>query len=300
MVERATWQGEPERIDLVLAELGLARSRNHAAQLVTDERVRLKNKIAKKASTRVGTGDKLTILGKDSYVSRAAKKLVHALDSFELSIDGKVALDIGASTGGFTQVLLERGAKHVIALDVGHDQLVPEIREDPRVSVVEGYNARYLDRDSLRAKLGVNDKGNDEHKGNHKDEDEVTDLDIDVIVGDVSFISLSMILPAMRNISTESTQAAMLIKPQFEVAREYLSNGIVRDPTAHAAAIHRVFLAAQEAGFTPKQLTRSPIVGQHGNREYLVHLVSNATPNQAAWDDMITQLIFAPDEGGSR
>ncbi|MGO3735412.1 MAG: TlyA family RNA methyltransferase [Canibacter sp.] len=281
MVQRSTWHGEPERLDKALAHSGLARSRSHAAELILDSRVRHGNKMAKKSAASVRDGDNLTVIGEEKYVSRAAKKLDAALDSFDVDASDLCALDIGASTGGFTQVLLERGATTVIALDVGHDQLDPKIRHDARVSVVEGCNARFLERDELVTLSGTSDE-------------------IDLIVGDLSFISLSLILPAMRRVSTPHTQAVMLIKPQFEVGREHLSNGIVRDPTAHAAAIHRVFLAAVESGFTPVALAPSPIFGQHGNREYLVHLVSDAQPNPTEWDEMITRLTLSPSEGGKQ
>lgn len=270
----AQWDGEPERLDRVLADLGLARSRSQAAELVIQGCVRVGNRTVEKPSTRVATGKKVTVVGgsETRFVSRAAHKLVAGLDAFQIGVKHSCALDLGASTGGFTQVLLQREAREVIALDVGHGQLDLSLRRNERVRVVEGCNARYLDRANLTMLAG-------------------SACPVNLIVGDLSFISLTLIFPAMRRVSEPDTQAVMLIKPQFEVEKIFRSRGIVRDLSVHAQAVRRVLQAAAEQGFFLRGLCPSPIAGQHGNREYLVHLVSNPQPDPTEWEATIAQAI---------
>ena len=279
-VRKQTWDGPSQRVDTALAELGLARSRNHAASLVRYQRVRIGNKLAKKPSQTVPSGSVVTLLGGVDYVSRSAVKLVAALQRFapRLKVADKLALDVGASTGGFTQVLLEAGAREVIALDVGHGQLDPLLRNDPRVRVVEGCNARYLDRETLTEVSG-------------------TDAPVDVVVGDVSFISLTKILPALAAISHPGTQCALLVKPQFEVGKETVHNGVVRSRKAHADALTKVIAAALTQGFYTIDITVSPIEGSYGNREFLIHLARESQSDRSQWKAQIAERVQEITEG---
>ena len=213
----------------------------------------------------------IQVAGIDHYVSRAAHKLIGALDAFGVDPAGRHALDVGASTGGFTQVLLERGAASVIALDVGHGQLVTAIRSDPRVSVVEGSNARYLEAEVLRAASGNADL-------------------ISIVVGDLSFISLTMVLPALvRSVGLEADYV-LLIKPQFEVGRQGIREGIVHDAGLRSDAVQAVLWAAHDVGLGTAGVVPSPIVGTNGNHEYCVHLSARAGTNPTEWIGRIDEM----------
>jgi 23S rRNA (cytidine1920-2'-O)/16S rRNA (cytidine1409-2'-O)-methyltransferase len=182
------------------------------------------------------------------YVGRGGVKLAHALDAFGIEVEGREALDIGASTGGFTDVLLQRGAARVVALDVGHGQLDWRIRNEPRVVVVEGRNARFLSPEDLPGP-------------------------VDLVVIDVSFISLTQILPRVPAIARPGADVVALVKPQFEAGREEVGKkGIVRDPEVHARVVERVTAAAAGCGLARLAMTPSPITGAEGNREFLLHL----------------------------
>jgi len=185
----------------------------------------------------------------DTFASRGAHKLTHALDTFAIDPAGAMALDVGASTGGFTDVLLKRGAARVIALDVGHDQLVPALREDPRVIVMEGVNARALAAGDLAYAP-------------------------DLLVFDVSFISLTKVLPACVALAAPGARLAALVKPQFEVGREAIGKGgIVRDRAAAKAAVDRVGETLAALGWREIGRTPSPIAGGDGNSEFLIGAV---------------------------
>ncbi len=182
------------------------------------------------------------------YVGRGGVKLAHALDAFHIAVEGREALDIGASTGGFTDVLLQRGAARVVALDVGHGQLDWRIRNDPRVVVIEGRNARFLSPEDLPGP-------------------------VDLVVIDVSFISLAQILPRVPAVVRGGADVVALVKPQFEAGRDEVGKGgIVRDPDVHARAVERVREAAAGVGLERVAMTPSPITGAEGNREFLLHL----------------------------
>ncbi len=183
------------RLDAELVRRGLARSRALAVAAIDAGRVAIDGRVALKPSVRVGPDAVLTLDGDDRWVSRSAGKLDAALDAFPIVVDGRLALDVGASTGGFTQVLLERGAREVIALDVGHGQLVPSIRSDGRVRVVEGANARELTRESLAAVSGTSQTPH-------------------LVVADVSFISLALVLPALVDSVGLAADMVLLVKPQ--------------------------------------------------------------------------------------
>lgn len=265
----ATWSGEPERLDRVLPEVGLARSRSRASELILAGRVSLNGVAAAKAGVKVLPGSRIEVVGGDHYVSRAAHKLVAALDVFSVDPAGKVALDLGASTGGFTQVLLERGARTVQAIDVGHGQLVSELREDDRVCAVEGCNARELTAVGLAAATGVAQSPQ-------------------IIVADLSFISLRLILPAIARVAAEDADVIVLIKPQFEVGR--VRDGIVTDPRLRAEAMRVVLGSAVENGFVARALDTSPVRGARGNHEYLAHFTRGGRANPTEWEERITEL----------
>lgn len=260
-----------QRLDAALAERGIARSRTHAARLIADGTVMVDGITALKPSTRVTANQTLAVVGADHYVSRAAHKLLAALDAFGLAVDGRRALDVGASTGGFTQVLLERGAAAVVALDVGHGQLSPEIAGDERVTVIEGFNARELTAESLAAAAG------------HP-------YAPDLVVADLSFISLPIVLPALVATVGIDADYVLLVKPQFEVGRTGIREGIVHDPGLRADAVTGVMWAAWDLGLPTAGVIPSPIVGSAGNREYLVWLSAGLGGNPTEWLDRVGEM----------
>ena len=259
------------RLDAALAARGLARSRTHAAKLIADGLVTVDGGPVVKPSAPVGEGQRIEVAGADDYVSRAAHKLIAALDGFGIEPAGRLCLDVGASTGGFTQVLLERGASRVIALDVGHGQLAASIRSDDRVSVVEGSNARYLTAPTLAEQSGVT---------------EVPTL----VVGDLSFISLPMVLPALVETVGLGADYVLLIKPQFEVGRGGIREGIVRDAGLREDAINGVLWAAWDLGLPTAGILPSPIAGNAGNREYLAWLSAGVGSNPTEWRHEVSAL----------
>ena len=273
------WAGAPERLDRVLAVLGLARSRSRAAELVAAGEVRVDGLAATKAGARVAPGSRIELAAPDRYVSRAARKLVAGLDAFGVDPAGRLALDLGASTGGFTQVLLERGARAVQAVDVGHGQLAPELRADPRVRVVEGCNARELTPERLAADTGLAEAPT-------------------LVVADLSFISLTLILPAIARCAAADADLVLLVKPQFEVGR--VRDGVVTDPRQRAEAIRAVLASAAALGLAARGLAASPIAGGHGNREFLVRLVRDAAPDPTEWEERIAQLSGAAEAPAAR
>lgn len=243
---------DPIRLDVAVAGRGLARSRSQAAELIASGRVRVDGVVAAKAGLRIDEGAVLEVDGADHYVSRAAQKLIAGLDAFDVSPHERLVLDLGASTGGFTQVLLERGAREVTALDVGHGQLVEQLRHDPRVRTVEGCNARELTPELLAEVSGTAEAPT-------------------LVVGDLSFISLTLVLPAIAAVAAPDAELVLLIKPQFEVGRGGIRDGIVVDPERAETAVQRVLAAAAEAGFISGGVVPSPVTGEHGNREFLAY-----------------------------
>lgn len=237
------------RLDLLLADRGLAPSRERARALILAGQVRVNGQTTTKAGTLVQHDADLTLDVPDHpYVGRGGIKLAHALDAFAIDVRGRPALDVGASTGGFTDVLLRRGAASVIALDVGHGQLDWTLRSDPRVIVREHVNARALTRADVPH-------------------------DVDVVTIDVSFISLRHILPALLPFSSSGADVVALVKPQFEAGREEVGKGgLVTDPAVHATVVARVIEDAQRLGYAARGQTPSPITGATGNREFFVHL----------------------------
>lgn len=236
------------RLDLALVSRGLARSRNQAASLIEQGFVRLNGTIAAKASQLVREADQLEVL-REIYVARSAEKLIHALNHFRVSVPD-YCLDIGASTGGFTQVLLERGANKVIALDVGRDQLASELRTDPRVSDFSGRNLREV----LASEIP-----------NHQQ--------IALVVVDLSFISLALVSDKFLELAPNA-EFIVLIKPQFELQRSMLnSQGVVASAADRQTALRSALMALTNSGLKLLGLCVSPITGTHGNVEYLAHLV---------------------------
>jgi len=264
------------RLDAAIAQRGLARSRTHAAALIADGVVTVDGRPMVKPSARVGEEQTIVVAASDHYVSRAAHKLGAALDAFDIPVAGRIALDVGASTGGFTQVLLERGAARVVALDVGHGQLAPSIAGDHRVSVVEGFNARFMTTALLEAAAGGEVRPH-------------------LVVADLSFISLPTVLPAIVATVGRDAQYVLLVKPQFEVGRTGIREGIVRQAPLRTDAVNGVLWAAWDLGLPTAGVLPSPIAGASGNREYLVWLDASAGRSPAEWSDAVTAMTEAND-----
>jgi 23S rRNA (cytidine1920-2'-O)/16S rRNA (cytidine1409-2'-O)-methyltransferase len=237
------------RLDLVVVDRGLAPSRERARALILAGQVRVDGQVVAKAGTPVAARAEVELVAPDHpYVSRGGVKLAHALDAFDIAVTGRRALDIGASTGGFTDVLLRRGAASVVALDVGRGQLDWSLRTDPRVMVRERVNARGLSRDDLPHAM-------------------------DLITIDVSFISLRHILPVLLPLLAPAADVVALVKPQFEAGRgEVGKGGLVTNPATHEAVLERIVRAAESVGFECRGTVPSPITGSSGNREFLLHL----------------------------
>lgn len=228
-----------------MVERGLAESREKARALILAGQVLVNGQKADKAGANIDAGANLELLARPRYVGRGGLKLEAALDHFGISPAGKICLDIGASTGGFTDCLLQRGAARVYAIDVGTGQLDWKLRNDPRVIVQEQVNARYLSREQVPEPIAL-------------------------AVCDVSFISITMILPALVGLLAEDAQMVILVKPQFELDRGQVGKGgIIRDPRLHQLACQRVERAVQALGFQT-EIIPSPILGAEGNREFLL------------------------------
>lgn len=263
------------RIDLELVERGLARSRNHASTLVESNRVLVNGKAARKSSQTVEPGDKISVLDAIDYVSRAGHKLAKALDIFtEIDLVGKTALDVGASTGGFTDVLLRRGASKIFAIDVGHEQMVEQLFDNPKVISVEGFNARDLSPATLAERTGI----------------QQSLINIDVVVADLSFISLTLVMKQMLSVAPEA-EFLLLVKPQFEVGKQSLSaHGLVNDHLLRAGAIKQVVLEAEALGLGIRGLVRSELPGTHGNIEYVLWISPKELTNQSKWTERIDSV----------
>ena len=253
-----------------MADRGLARSRTQAARLIAAGLVTVNGQPAVKASLLVEDSHYIEIAELDHYVSRAAHKLVAALDAFEVPVSDRLVLDVGASTGGFTQVLLERGARRVIALDVGHGQLAAQLRSDDRVAVVEGFNARSMTAGELAAASNVS---------------EVPTL----VVADISFISLGMVLPALVETVGLGADFVLLVKPQFEVGRTGIREGVVRSADLRSEAVMNVLWAAWDLGLGTAGVIPSPIAGNAGNREFLVWLSATGS-NPTEWMSRVAEI----------
>ena len=263
---------ETARADVALAARGLARSRTEGAALIRAGQVLLDGRPVRRPSDRVAADATLRLRDPGPrYVSRAAHKLVSALEAFpDVGVAGRRALDAGASTGGFTQVLLERGAERVAAVDVGHDQLAPPVRADPRVLVREGLNVRDLTAEDI-------------------------DGPVDLVVSDLSFISLRLVLAPLAGVCRPGAELLLMVKPQFEVGRRALPrSGVVTDPDARRDAVVGVAAAALGAGLAPHGLARSGLAGQDGNAEFFLRL---RRPDATAADNPAGGTSPAPPAG---
>ncbi len=237
-----------ERLDALLVRRGLAASRQRAADLIAEGVVLVDGVVATKPATRVRPDQALRLAEPDfPWVGRGALKLLGALEAFDVVVQGRCAADLGASTGGFTEVLLHHGAARVYAVDVGKGQLAWKLRTDPRVVNLEGVNVRHL---------------------------EALPEPVDLVVGDLSFISLSLVLPAIARLADPGADVVVLVKPQFEAGREHVgSGGLVRDDEARTAAIDRVAADARAAGFEVLGGADSVVAGaKAGNVEHFLHL----------------------------
>lgn len=245
-----------ERVDKLLVDRGLVQSRGRASALIMEGKVSVDGIRVDKAGTKVSTDSFLKLKENDMpYVSRGGIKLAYALDEFKLEVKDKVALDIGASTGGFTDCLLQRGARKVYAIDVGYGQLAWSIRQDPRVVSLERRNIRYLDT---------------------KEIDEKADL----AVIDISFISLTKVLTKVTELIKEKGCIIALIKPQFEVEKgEVGKGGIVKDPEKHRQVIEKIKGFVTLHDLKVQGLIESPILGADGNKEFLIYLIGSPNPN---------------------
>jgi 23S rRNA (cytidine1920-2'-O)/16S rRNA (cytidine1409-2'-O)-methyltransferase len=236
------------RLDLEIARRGLATSREAAQRLIMAGRVRVNSRPADKADLKVDERAAIAIIGAErEYASRAAYKLIAALDYFGLMVKDRRAIDVGASTGGFTDVLLRRGAAHVIAIDVGYGQLAEPLRIDPRVTVMDRTNVRYLRADDLPYQP-------------------------DLAVIDTSFISLKLVIPSVLPLLTPAADIIALIKPQFEVGKDQVGRGgIVRDADLRRSAVQEVINFGTNLGLYCAGWIESPITGAAGNHEFLIH-----------------------------
>ncbi len=236
-----------------MVALGLAESRSQAQALIMAGEVRVDGEVARKAGQRVAADTEIVLENRLPYVSRGGLKLAGALDAFAHEPADKTCADVGASTGGFTDVLLQRGAAKVYAIDVGYGQLAWKLRQDPRVVTIERTNARHLET------LGEK---------------------IDLAVMDASFISIQLLLPAIAKWLRPGGDVISLVKPQFEAGREEVGKGgVVRDATVHAGVLATVAAFAQGHGWTVRGLTSSPILGPAGNREFFIWLTLGVAPS---------------------
>ena len=249
------------RLDTLVVERGLAATRARARALVLAGQVRVGGVVVAKAGAAVPADADVTVATPDHpYAGRGGIKLAHALDAFGVAVGGRTALDIGASTGGFTDVLVQRGAARVAAVDVGHGQLAWKLRRDPRVAVLEGINARGLEPAMLPPAF----------------------RQVDVVTVDVSFISVKLMLPPVRPLLGPGADVVVLVKPQFEAGRSEVGRrGLVTDGTVHRRVVDEVTAAADRIGLGRVAATPSPITGAQGNREFFLHLRARAAAASA-------------------
>lgn len=238
-----------ERIDKLMVQLQLAGSRERARALILAGRVVVDDQTIDKVGTQVDTAASIRLRGEDiPYVSRGGLKLARALECFDIIVSGRIAIDVGASTGGFTDCLLQNGAAKVFAVDVGYGQLAWKLRDDDRVVNLERTNIRHLTADQL-------------------------DSTPDLAVIDASFISLEKVLPATITLLSSCSDIVALIKPQFEVGKGQVGKGgVVRDPQQHAQVVEKIKLVADQLGCQVVEVCESPVLGPKGNREFLIHL----------------------------
>src|SRR5215208_1230384 len=253
------------RLDEALVERGLVENRSRAQALIMAADVLVNGAPVTRAGARVRSSDELSLKAPPRFVSRGGDKLDHALNAFGIDVLGLIAADFGASTGGFTDCLLQRGAARVFAIDVGYGQLASRLRADPRVVVIERTNVRHLD--SLPERINL-------------------------VTIDVSFIGLGLVLPAARNLLNDSGRIVALVKPQFEAGRSEVGRGgVVRDPLAHRRVLENLFVTAEERGLGITGLTPSPLRGPAGNIEFLATLAPgvSSVPEHDAIEHALTE-----------
>lgn len=257
-----------KRLDILVTERGLVESREKAKTLIMAGQVYVDGQKADKPGDTFSEDAAVEVRGKGlPYVSRGGLKLEKAMREFGLQLQGRTCMDIGASTGGFTDCMLQNGAQRVYSVDVGYGQLAWSLRTDPRVVNLERTNARYLTREQVPE-------------------------EIDFFSVDVSFISLTLILPAVRPLLAEHGQAVCLIKPQFEAGREKVGKkGVVRDKAVHEEVIEKIRSFALENGFSVLGLTFSPVKGPEGNIEYLIYLERSEAPSQGEQVPSAQQVV---------
>jgi 23S rRNA (cytidine1920-2'-O)/16S rRNA (cytidine1409-2'-O)-methyltransferase len=240
--------GKRQRLDLLLLERGLVDSREDGRRKILAGDVLVNDQAATKAGSLIDTGAAIRLKPSSRYVSRGGLKLEKALSEFAIDVTGKTALDVGASSGGFTECLLVHGAAHVFAVDVGYGQLDWKLRNDPRVTVFEKTNIRYLDRSSLPG-------------------------DADLATIDAAFISLKLVLPCVKALLTARHEVIALIKPQFEVGKGKVGKGgVVRSVEEHARVIEEIRESAAALRYQVVGVTESPLLGPKGNKEFLIYL----------------------------
>jgi 23S rRNA (cytidine1920-2'-O)/16S rRNA (cytidine1409-2'-O)-methyltransferase len=270
-VSPATAKRPRVRLDQLLVERGLVETRSRAQALVMAGKVRVGEGDAARRDRKPGDmldpATPLDLVEREPYVSRGGHKLAAALDAFEIDPTGRICLDVGASTGGFTDVLLQRGAARVYALDVGRGQLAEALRRDPRVVSLERTNARTVTPSTLPEPVSL-------------------------MTFDVSFISLGLVLgPAASCLGPGRADLVALVKPQFEAGRAQVERGVVRDRAVHAEVLHRVAVVARDLGIGTRNVIASPILGPEGNREFLAHL--GPGPSCAELDEAIAAAVDA-------
>lgn len=257
-----------ERLDILLHERGLVESRERARRIIMAGQVQVDGGVVDKPGTRVPAGANIRVKAGLPYVSRGGLKLRAALEAFAVEVQHAVAADIGASTGGFTDCLLQHGAHRVYAIDVGYGQLAWRLRQDPRVVVMERLNARYLT---------------------------ALPEPIDLVTVDVSFISLTLVLPAVKRLLAPTGQVVALIKPQFEAGRKQVrKGGVVKDPAVHRRVLCNILDWALESGFEVKGLIRSPLRGPAGNIEFLAHLALASGQAATTVDEVLGMCSPSP------
>ena len=265
-----TRKSPKKRADLLLVERGLVETRERAQALIMEGMVYSPAGKVLKPGTPTAADTPLEVKGKLPYVSRGGIKLAHALDHFGLDVSELVALDVGASTGGFTDCMLQRGAGRVFALDVGHGQLHYRLRRDPRVLVIEGMNARYPFALPSPALVEPGEPG---HSGSEVVPSDQSSEAVDVATIDVSFISVTKIIPSVGHHVKHGGFIIVLVKPQYEARREEVGRrGVITDPRVHAQVLARVISWVVKAGIRLRNLTPSPILGDEGNREFFLLL----------------------------
>ena len=242
------------RLDKALVDRGLVSSRARAQSLIRSKNVKVNGKIVTDKDYIVDEDTPIMLVALDlKWVSRSGLKLEHAIKFWNIGVSGVVAIDVGASTGGFTDVLLDFGAKKVYAIDVGHAQLAPKLRANKKVISMEGHHINKVAKEQFKEK-------------------------IDIAVVDVSFISLEKVLPKVRELLRKNGKIILLIKPQFEVGKEHIGKGIVTDPKLHAKVANRIEQVVHDLGFHVEGVVASPILGGDGNREFLLYAFFGPPP----------------------